>query len=95
MLAPNDYGKEALTNETTRALMNKIEFEHGGEKYDKLYPEGIPTSVVIETEKGSHDSGLVMFPAGHARNTTADLGDILQHKFKLLGKLALEKNELI
>lgn len=32
-----------------------------------------------------YDSGLVMYPAGHARNTTADLRGILAHKFSLLG----------
>ena len=29
-----------------------------------------------------------MYPAGHARNTTADLRDILRHKFNLLGEIA-------
>jgi 2-methylcitrate dehydratase len=32
-----------------------------------------------------------MFPAGHARNTTADLKGILDAKFALLGGLAVEK----
>jgi len=35
-----------------------------------------------------------MFPTGHARNTTANLSDILNHKNHLLGKLALEDNDL-
>jgi 2-methylcitrate dehydratase len=35
------------------------------------------------------DSGFVMYPGGHARNTTADLGSILEHKWNLLGTLAL------
>jgi 2-methylcitrate dehydratase len=30
---------------------------------------------------------MVMYPGGHARNTTADLKGILRHKFNLLGKL--------
>ena len=34
MLLPNDYGKDALYNETTRMLMEKIHFVHGGEEYD-------------------------------------------------------------
>lgn len=34
MLTPLDYSKEALFNETTRALMSKIEFAHGGVEYD-------------------------------------------------------------
>ena len=45
MLTPNDYGKNALYDETTRKLMGKIEFIHGGVEYDAKYPEGIPTSV--------------------------------------------------
>jgi len=30
MLVPEDYGKEALFNKTTRELMTKINFVHGG-----------------------------------------------------------------
>jgi hypothetical protein len=41
------------------------------------------------------DSGLVMFPGGHARCTNISAKEVLQHKFKLLGKLGLEKQELI
>merc|ERR1712187_421459 len=78
MLAPHDYGKEALFDEKTRALMQKISFEHGGPGYDSKYPDGIPTSMEIFL-KGGHklSSGLVMYPPGHARNTTADLNDLL------------------
>jgi 2-methylcitrate dehydratase len=47
MLVPFDYGKNAIFNETTRKLMAKIEFEHGGPEYDAKYPEGIPTSIKI------------------------------------------------
>ena len=36
-----------------------------------------------------------MFPGGHARNDTVSLNEILKHKFKVLGKLSLEKNEMI
>jgi hypothetical protein len=32
-----------------------------------------------------------MFPAGHARNTTADLKGILDAKFAMLGRLATDK----
>ena len=35
-----------------------------------------------------YDSGLVMYPAGHARNTTADLKGILAKKAENLGSLA-------
>lgn len=90
MLAPVDYGKDALVNPTTRALMEKISFEHGGPEYDAKYPDGIPTSMVVTLNDGTVlDSGFVMYPGGHARNTTADLGSILEHKWNLLGTLAL------
>jgi 2-methylcitrate dehydratase len=96
MLTPLDYGKQALFNENTKKIMEKIDFNHGGVEYDQKYPEGIPTSVEIRTKSGKiFDSGLVMFPGGHARNDTVSLNEVLKHKFKVLGKLALEKNELI
>jgi len=43
MLSPYDYGKDALYDADTRALMGKITFSHGGPEYDAKYPEGIPT----------------------------------------------------
>lgn len=89
MLEPHDYAKDAIFNPRTRAIMQKITFAHGGPEYDAKYPDGIPTSVVITDDKGNEfDSGLVMYPAGHARNDTARLEDILRHKFELLGGLA-------
>ena len=36
-----------------------------------------------------------MFPGGHSKNKEVNLNDILQHKFKCLGKTGLEKPELI
>merc|ERR1712094_72002 len=92
MLSPYDYGKEAVFDPDTRKWMAKIEFSHGGKEYDDKYPEGIPTSLKMEFDDGSVlDSGLVMFPSGHALNTTADLMSILAHKNQLLGGLALEQ----
>lgn len=90
MLSPYDYNADAIFDERTREIMALIEFEHGGEDYDKRYPEGIPTSVyIMDTAGNTYDSGLVMFPAGHARNESADLQGILAHKFRMLGVLAL------
>jgi 2-methylcitrate dehydratase len=92
MLSPYDYAEDerAIFHPLTRALMKKIAFEQGGPEYDKRYPDGIPTSIVITTADGKkHDTGMIMYPAGHARNTTANLRDILAHKFKLLGDLAV------
>ena len=89
MLEPQDYGRDAIADPFTRSIMDKISFAHGGPEYDRRYPDGIPTSVVITDDAGrTHDSGLVMYPAGHARNTEADLRGILRHKFALLGTLA-------
>jgi 2-methylcitrate dehydratase len=96
MLVPQDYSQNALFNETTRKLMDKIEFEHGGAEYDEQYPKGIPTSISIKTAKGGvFDSGMVLFPGGHAQNETVSLSSILQHKFIRLGQLGLEKQDLV
>lgn len=96
MLGPYDFDKRAINHTVTRALMAKMTFEWGGAEYDAKYPDGIPTSIVITDEEGqAHDSGLVMYPGGHARNTTADLKDILNHKWKMLGSLAAEKPETL
>jgi 2-methylcitrate dehydratase len=90
MLAPHDYGREAIVDAETRRLMDLISFQHGGKAYDDRYPDGIPTSLVITTAGGkSYDSGLVMYPAGHARNTEADLQGILDSKWAMLGAIAL------
>ncbi len=94
MLSPYDYDSKAIAHSLTRSLMAKIAFEHGGADYDAKYPDGIPTSIIITDVQGkAHDSGLVMYPAGHARNTTANLQDILRHKFALLGALAAGDGE--
>jgi len=90
MLAPDDYEERSLFHPLTRRLMEKIEFEHGGPEYDAKYPDGIPTSLDIEHDTlGPLSSGLVMYPAGHARNTTADLDGLLEHKFRLLASLGV------
>ena len=96
ILTPYDYDRASIHNPVTRSLMDKITFEHGGDEYDRRYPDGIPTSVTITDTKGrAHDSGLVMYPAGHARNTTADLHDILANKFRVLGSLAGDAEAII
>ena len=96
MLDPYDYSSVSIFEPRTRGLMEKITFAHGGPEYDERYPDGIPTSLVITTTDGkTFDSGLVMYPAGHARNDTADLQDILAFKFDLLGQLALKDSASI
>lgn len=91
ILAPHDYSPDAIVNPLTRELMGKIDFMHGGAEYDAKYPDGIPTSMVITGSDGAtYDSGFVMYPAGHARNTSARLDEILANKFAVLGKLAFD-----
>ncbi len=95
MLEPRDYGHRALFNEKTRSLMTKCTFEHGGKSYDDKYPEGIPTSIDITLKEGKKiESGFIMFPSGHSRNSSANLRDILDYKNSLLGKLALSESDL-
>lgn len=94
MLLPHDFGPHALKDPLTRRLMDKMSFEHGGPDYDARYPDGIPTSMVITDDEGKvFDSGLVMYPGGHARNhlgpDKVDRDDILAHKFQKLGELAV------
>jgi len=91
MLNPLDYSREAINNPLTRRLMERITFEHGGPEYDTRYPDGIPTSVIItDRDDTTYDSGLVMYPAGHARNTTDNLEDLHAHKMQILGRLAAD-----
>lgn len=93
MLSPYDYSEQALYDPVTRSLMQKINFVHGGQEYDEKYPDGIPTSIAVTTEDGAtNDSGLIMYPAGHARNTTHDLEDILDHKFDMLSSIAFSED---
>ncbi|MCZ6611657.1 MAG: MmgE/PrpD family protein [Planctomycetota bacterium] len=91
MLSPFDYAEQAIFDHSTRLLMEKITFAHGGPQYDAKYPDGIPTSLIITTTDGQiYDSGLVMYPAGHARNTTANLAELLGAKWQMLGSLAVD-----
>jgi len=90
MLMPQDYSPEAISNPKTRQIMAKTDFAHGGPEYDARYPDGIPTSVQIWTQDGAeYDSNLIMYPAGHARNTTSDLASLLKEKFKRLSSIGL------
>ena len=54
MLMPYDYSPDAINNKQTRELMALIEFEHGGPDYDAKYPDGIPTSMIIEDAAGNN-----------------------------------------
>lgn len=94
LLTPFDYSPEALADEDTKKLMNLIQFEHGGKEYDDKYPEGIPSSLVVTSKYGEFQSGFVMFPAGHARNTDNDLEGILSNKFAELGAIAVGSDKV-
>ena len=90
MLLPEDYEDAALADPLTRQLIANIEIRHGGLAYDAKYPDGIPTSLTVEHDAlGRLESGLVMYPAGHARNTTADLAHLLDVKFQRLAALGV------
>ncbi len=95
MLTPHDFDPTSLKDSLTRSLMAKMAFEHGGADYDAKYPDGIPTSMRITDDQGAtFDSGLVMYPGGHARNHLGEdkvnLRDVLDHKFTTLGGLACD-----
>ncbi|MFV2066042.1 MAG: MmgE/PrpD family protein [Pirellulales bacterium] len=91
MLLPDDYQPPSLFDPLTRELIERIEFVHGGPDYDAKYPDGIPTSLEIEhTRLGRVSSGLVMYPAGHARNPREDLDRLIKIKFSRLASLAVD-----
>jgi 2-methylcitrate dehydratase len=90
MLEPADYDAASLADPLTRSLIDRIEFRHGGKEYDDKYPDGIPTTLEIEhATLGRLSSGLVMYPEGHARNTSGRLPALLEHKFRVLAGLGV------
>merc|ERR1719229_1239674 len=96
MLSPYDYGKDALYDPETRAMMQKISFSHGGPEFDAKYPDGIPTQIDITLKGGKKiSSGFVMYPSGHARNTSANLKQILAHKNRMLGNIVFSNQGMI
>jgi len=90
MLVPADYDDDAIVDPLTRRLIDLIEFRHGGKEYDDRYPDGIPTTLEIDHVKLGHvSSGPVMYPEGHARNTSGNLNGLLEHKFRTLAGLGV------
>lgn len=90
MLVPEDYDDASLHYPLTRQIMAKIDFRHGGREYDEKYPDGIPTTLEIDhATLGKLNTGLVMYPEGHARNATGNLDRLLTHKFRLLAGLGV------
>lgn len=91
MLLPHDYSEQALDHPLTRQLMERIDFVHGGLEFDEKYPDGIPTTVELTLDSGtSLQSGLVMYPEGHARNSSGNLRRLLSAKFDRLTKSAID-----
>jgi 2-methylcitrate dehydratase len=85
MLLPDDYADAAIRDPAVRSLIDRIVIEHGGPDYDRLYPDGIPTSVTIEhASLGSLGGGLVQHPLGHARSDPARTADVVALKFDRL-----------
>jgi len=85
MLLPADYSDAAIRDPAAARLIERIVIEHGGAEYDGLYPDGIPTRVVIEHESlGLLDGGLVRHPLGHARSDAARTAAIVDLKFDRL-----------
>jgi 2-methylcitrate dehydratase len=96
MLVPQDYDQSSLSDPLTRQTMERIEFRHGGREYDEKYPDGIPTTLEIEHEDlGRLSSGLVMYPEGHARNSSGNLPALLEHKFRVLAALGVKDVEAL
>ena len=89
MLQPLDYNEEAIHHPDTRKWMERIEFVHGGPEFDAKYPEGIPTQVQVEHNGHDYDSGLVMFPLGHARSKPAQWQPILEKKIERFARLGV------
>ncbi len=91
MLLPEDYTLSGIHHPLTRSLMSRVVFQHGGPEFDRQYPEGIPTTISIQLVTGAeHATDVVMFPAGHSRNLTPAVLDVLQLKWERLLDLVLE-----
>lgn len=96
MLLPNDFTAEAIADPAVARLIAKMVIEPGGPEYDSLYPDGIPTSVVIEHESlGTLDGGLVRHPLGHARSDPTETGRLVDLKFDRLVAGAVDSAEVI
>ncbi|MFM8952030.1 MAG: MmgE/PrpD family protein, partial [Planctomycetaceae bacterium] len=85
MLLPDDYAADMIASGAVKRLIERIEIEHGGAEYDRLYPEGIPTSVAVDhARRGTLGGELVRFPLGHARSDAARTAAVVELKFARL-----------
>jgi 2-methylcitrate dehydratase len=82
MLLPKDYADERLTEPRVLALIDRITVHHGGPAYDRLYPDGIPTSVEIEhAGLGRLGGEIVRYPLGHAQADREETARLVRLKF--------------
>jgi len=85
MLLPADYDDGAIADPRARGLIDRMVIEHGGDAYDALYPDGIPTSVTIDhAALGLLECGMVRHPLGHARSSTDETARLVDLKFRRL-----------
>jgi 2-methylcitrate dehydratase len=81
MLLPDDYSDSAIADPAVVRLIDRIVIEPGGPGFDALYPDGIPTSLVVDhAALGRLDSGLVRHPLGHARADAVRTAELLDLK---------------
>ncbi len=82
MLMPEDFDDRALFHPVTRQLMSRVHVEHGGSAYNAAYPEAIPASVRLTLPDRVLDSGMVLYPLGHARRMDAVFWEVWQEKMR-------------
>ncbi len=63
----DSFTEEKILAKDVRELMKKMSIMVDPE-YDKIYPEGIPNTIVIETRDGRTYSETSTYPPGHFRN---------------------------
>ena len=85
MLLPKDYTPAAIADPAAASLISRMTIAHGGEAFDRAYPEGIPTSVQVDhATEGRLGGEQVMFPLGHARSDSAATAAMVDLKFDRL-----------
>jgi 2-methylcitrate dehydratase len=85
MLLPDDYSAAAIRDPEIARLIDRMEIVHGGPEYDARYPEGIPTSVMLDhAALGTLGGNIVAFPLGHARSDAARTAAVVDLKFDRL-----------
>lgn len=80
-----------------RKLIERICFKHGGDDFDRCYPDGIPTQVEVDMitstgEMQHFDSGMILYPLGHCRNNSSYIKELLMQKFIKMGMLGLDSS---